>query len=129
MDNEIKRLPDSELKIMQALWQAATPLTRAQLEQLLNKEDEWAPTTVLSLIGRLENKGFVERIKEGKGYLYLALISQHKYMQYESKLVLNKLFGGSPTTFMAALYDGKGLTDDEITELEEYLKKLKEEEQ
>ena len=35
MKQQPKRLPDAELEVMKALWQAPSPLTRAELEQAL----------------------------------------------------------------------------------------------
>lgn len=128
MHTPIKRLPDAELKVMQALWHADQPLTRPLLEEsirMFSNESSWAATTILSLLARLENKNFIQRIKKGKGYLYLPLVSREEYLQYESANVLNKIFNNSPTAFMAALYRGKGLSDTEINELEEYLQKIK----
>ena len=60
MKQEPKRLPDAELEVMKALWQAKDPLTRAELEQAL-AGNGWAGTTLLTLLSRLEGKGYVAR--------------------------------------------------------------------
>ena len=56
----LRRLPDAELEIMKELWAAGEPLTRAALEQRLTRR-QWSSTTLLALLARLEEKGYVAR--------------------------------------------------------------------
>lgn len=63
---KIKRLPDAELEIMNALWDAAAPLTAAELETALPGPPR-ARTTLLTLLARLEEKGCANREKQGRG--------------------------------------------------------------
>lgn len=65
----LKRLPDAELEVMKALWDAGRPLTRPELDGALCGH-RWAATTVLGLLSRLEGKGFLTRRRQGRGYLY-----------------------------------------------------------
>ena len=60
--SKIKRLPDAELEIMNALWDADAPLTAAELETALPGPPR-ARTTLLTLLARLEEKGCVTREK------------------------------------------------------------------
>ena len=62
MKEKLRRLPDSELAVMQALWSADAPLTRPELDAALTHR-EWAATTVVALLARLEGKGFIAREK------------------------------------------------------------------
>ena len=47
MKEKLRRLPDSELAVMQALWSADAPLTRPELDAALTHR-EWAATTAVS---------------------------------------------------------------------------------
>ena len=113
--SKIKRLPDAELEIMNALWDADAPLTTAELETALPGPPR-ARTTLLTLLARLEEKGCVTREKQGRGYL-----------PAESRSLWGRLFGGSPRNFVAALAETDTLTDADIDELAEYLEELKKE--
>ena len=53
--SKIKRLPDAELEIMNALWDADAPLTAAELETALPGPPR-ARTTLLTLLARLEER-------------------------------------------------------------------------
>ena len=124
--SKINRLPDAELEIMNALWDADAPLTAAELETALPGPPR-ARTTLLTLLARLEEKGCVTREKQGRGYLYTAALTRAAYLPAESRSVWGRLFGGSPRNFVAALAETDTLTDADIDELTEYLEELKKE--
>ena len=124
MKDTPKRLPDAELEVMKALWQAGKPLTRPELEARL-AQHHWASTTLLALLARLEAKGYVAREKQGRGYLYRAALSRRDYLPVESRSALARLFEGSAKNLVAAMAESDALTDRDIAELEEYLAELK----
>lgn len=123
-NDNIKRLPDAELEIMKELWAADEPLTRPQLEQRLARKS-WTSTTLLALLARLENKGFVSRQKQGKGYLYAAAVTRQEYLPVESRSALGRMFGGSARNLVAALAETHALSDTDIDELAAYLEQLR----
>ena len=66
MKKTINRLPDSELDIMLVLWKYEPPMTRIEIERVVNEKKALAPTTILSLLTRLEKKNFVASLYQGK---------------------------------------------------------------
>lgn len=124
MKQQPKRLPDAELEVMKALWQAEEPLTRAQLEQVLTANG-WAGTTLLTLLSRLEDKGYVARQREGRGYRYTAVLTRREYLPVESRSALGRMFAGSARNLVAAMAETHDLTDADIDELADYLAQLK----
>ena len=125
MKKLIAHLPDSELAVMQALWRAGRPLTRPEIDVGLAGCKDWTVSTVVALLIRLENRGFVGHEKLGRGYLYRPLVTQEEYLAAESKTLLGALYGGSPKNFIAALYDGGALSGEDIRELQDYLDRAK----
>ncbi len=121
----ITRLPDAELVVMQAIWQKDTPSTRPELDAILEPQRGWGPTTVLNLLARLEAKGFVARQRQGRGYLYRALVRREDYLAQESQGMLQRMFGGSVKQFVAALNGGHALSRKDVEELSEYLDGLR----
>ena len=102
-------------------------MSRAEIESFVNRKKMLAPTTILSLLTRLEKKGFVSVRKEGKSNLYTALVGQGAYQQQEGRTVLEKLYGNSLKNFVAALYQGKSVSGNQLKELEEFLHEMEEE--
>ena len=121
MNHTIRRLPDTELEVMQALWASDTPVPRAQLEERLAQTHPMAPTTLLTQLSRLSEKGFVRVDKEGRKSLYAPLVTREDYLAAQSRSFIQKLCGGSLSTFASALCDS-GLSKEELEELRELLK-------
>ncbi len=57
MKSKYQRLPDSELDIMIVLWNGHDRMSRMEIEAVVNEKKDLAPTTILSLLARLEKKG------------------------------------------------------------------------
>lgn len=115
-------LPDAELEVMQALWRLrAYPADSAALMAELTARG-WQLPTLLKLLSRLEERGFVARSKSGRGNLYRPLVAEMDYLAEESKSFLDRLHGGSLPSLAAALVAGRAVSEAEIAELEEILK-------
>lgn len=117
----MKKLPDSELEIMIIIWEYDRPVTRFEIESKLDEDRKLSPTTILSFLSRLQEKGFLEVSKDGKNNVYSAIIDRESYTQAESKNVLKKLYKNSVKNFLTALYDGNNLTEKDLQELEAYI--------
>lgn len=118
----MKRLPESELEIMQIIWSETAPVSRMSIERALAKTHPLAPTTILTLLTRLCEKGFLSLRKEGRTNFYEPLITEKEYLAVESRALLDRLFHGSIAGFAAALCDS-GIRQEEVEELKELLEK------
>ena len=119
---KIKRLPESELEIMQIIWKEETPVSRMTIERALQEKHPLAPTTILTLLTRLCEKGFLSLKKEGRSNLYDPLITEREYLACESRSFLDRMFGGSIAGFATALCDS-GIKKEELEELKRMLEK------
>ena len=77
MEKEMRRLPDSELEVMQALWELEEPICRAAVEEKLADRKSMAVTTLLTLLTRLADKGFVRIEKDGRRSRYVPLVKRN----------------------------------------------------
>ena len=124
MKKTYQRLPESELDIMLVLWNGTPPMTRPEIEKVINTKKKLASTTILSLLTRLESKNSVAVTKQGKLNLYTPWVSQSDYQAQGSQSVLEKLYGNSLKKFVTSLYQGKKISSEEIHELSDFLKEL-----
>lgn len=117
-------ISEAEMEIMEILWKEAREITSAQITEYLPNTCQWKPTTILTLCKRLEEKGYVKRRKEGKINYYSNTITRQEYKASQTQSFLKTVHKGSVKSFMAALYDGDGLTHEEIDELKQWLKEV-----
>ena len=120
MNKTIRRLPDSELAVMQAVWQCTPPVSRTDLEEMLHSQYPMAQTTLLTLLTRLAEKGFLAVEKQGRSNIYVPLISRDAYLADQSRRFVDQLCGGSISLFASALCDS-GLSKEELEELSRLL--------
>lgn len=117
-----RRLPDGELAVMQALWSCTPPVTSGEIQQRLKESHPMALTTLLTVLTRLAEKGFVKIEKEGRSSRYYPLVTRETYLAGQSRHFLEQLCGGSISAFAAALCDS-GLTREELNELRDLLER------
>lgn len=122
MNGPIRRLPDAEQEVMQAIWACQAPVARGDIEKILFQTHPMALTTLLTLLTRLSDKGYISIEKIGRRSLYTPLVSQEDYLASQSRTFFEKLCGRNLSTFAAALCDS-GLTKEEIAELRSLLER------
>ena len=116
MNENIRRLPDAELEVMQAIWACQPPVARTDIEEILYQTHPMAMTTLLTLLTRLGEKGFISIEKNGRRSYYTPCISREDYLASQSRNFFEKLCGGNLSTFANALC-GSGLTREELAQL------------
>jgi len=120
MNDPIKKLPDSELEVMQAVWRCEAPVTRKKIEAALPEGRAVAVTTLLTLLTRLGEKGFLRIEKAGRGCEYIPLVPQREYLAAQGSRFIQKLCGGKLPALACALCDS-GLSREELAELRRLL--------
>lgn len=118
----LRKLPDSELEVMQAVWACTPPVSRADIEDILQNTYPIAQTTLLTLLTRLTEKGYLSVDKAGRGKSYTPTVSQQEYLAAQSSRFFRKLCGGNISTFASALCDS-GLSKEEIAQLRDLLER------
>lgn len=117
----LKRLSDGELEIMQIIWHGETPAARTDIEEKLRKTKDLAPTTILTFLTRLCEKGYLSMERQGRVNLYTPLIAEREYLACESRQILDRLYGGSLSSFVTSLCDA-GVDGEELEELRRLLR-------
>lgn len=120
MEKHIRRLPDTELTVMQAVWACEVPATRGEIQQKIPEDHTMALTTLLTLLTRLADKGFLAVEKQGRGNSYTPLISRADYLSSQSRSFVDRLCGGSMSVLASALCSS-GLSKEELDQLRQLL--------
>ena len=116
------KLPDTELEVMQAIWTCSSPVSRQDIDVIIQEKHPMALTTLLTILTRLEQKGFIRIEKKARHSLYYPLIAKETYLAEQSRRLLHVLCGGSISTFANALCDS-GISKEELEELRTLLER------
>jgi predicted transcriptional regulator len=118
----MKKLPDAEFDIMKVVWANEPPITTNIIMQQLGNEREWKAQTVISLMLRLVERGFIRTEKNGKERTYFPLINKEEYLKFETSDFMERFHGNSFASLVATLYDGDKIKDSDLNQLAKWLK-------
>lgn len=118
--NEIRTLSDTELKIMQFIWDMEPPVSRSDIENKLCEDRSLAPSTIITFLSRMCEKGLLSVEHKGRTNLYRPLVSKQEYLASENRSFLNRLYGGSFSEFAVSLCNS-GISKDDLAELKRML--------
>jgi BlaI family transcriptional regulator, penicillinase repressor len=110
---------DRELEVMQVLWERGSATVNEVRDAL---PDEMARTTVLTVLRRIEEKGFVRHEDEGgRTHRYFALIQPQQVQESALNRLTRRLFGDSPGLLLTHLLAHRKLSADELRHLREFV--------
>lgn len=117
---EFKKLTDTELEVMQVIWKLNRSVTSSELLEIFSKKS-WKGQTINTFLSKLVDKGLLS-VTRGKWRVnhYSPCVTFKEYKKREAKSVLDTMYQGSMTTFLATLYDDE-VTEDELVELKQWL--------
>jgi predicted transcriptional regulator len=113
-------LAEREAQLMDLLWDHG-PSTVNEVQSLLS--DELAYTTVLTMLRKLEAKGYVGHEEEGRAHRYHALIERTAAQEGALKALVSKLFKGSSDALLMHLVSREKLSAKQVQRIEEQLRK------
>jgi predicted transcriptional regulator len=114
-----KRLTDLELEVMQAIWEAAQPVTvREVAERLEARGKRLAYTTVQTVMNILRGKGVLKsKPGPGRALVYRAGISRAETTASMTSDFVARLFGGRAEPLLAHLLEHESIDRESLAEL------------
>ena len=125
----IPQLSDAELEIMKIIWgNRSQEVTRFPyiMDGLAARGKPCQKNTLIVLLSRLINKGFLNARKIGRRNEYTPLVSEADYQAVQTKHFLDKIYEGNATGLVSTLISGDLLTDEEYGELKKLLERGRE---
>lgn len=116
MSNVKQTITDSEYTIMKILWKSEKKMTVSDVVRELDGND-WTASTVSTFLQRLLKKEVISCDKKGKTNLYYPLLKQSEYDLRETENFLSKIYKGSVKNLVAALYENKKLSNEDVSDL------------
>ena len=118
--NKISRPTDSELEILQILWEKKSASVREVHEEIL-KTKETGYTTTLKLMQIMFEKGLAERDSSSKVHIYKPLVSKEKTQTLFVNKIIDGLFSGSPAQLVMQALGNHKASKEELDEIRFFL--------
>lgn len=109
-------LGDLQLAIMRVLWMQGEA-TVADVHRALLGERGLAPTTIATMLVKMEKKGVVAHRPEGRRYVYSPTITEADVRRTMVGELTDRLFAGDTAALVSHLLDEHQTGAEELTEL------------
>lgn len=118
-------MSDAEREVLKILWDHGPSGVREVLGRLVDSGQEWTRSTVVTLLRRLEAKGYIASDKSRYAFVYRPLVSREDVMHARLKEVASELADGEPVPLMLAFAERQKFSDAELARLQQMLDELK----
>ena len=115
---------ESELEILQVLWNKKEATVRTVHEELSKTKDS-GYTTTLKLMQIMFEKGLVSRDDSSKTHIYQPLVSRYNTQNQFLDKMINTLFAGSSAELVMQALGNHTASNDELEKIEALIADLK----
>src|SRR5215469_10469776 len=112
----------AESRVLEVLWREGPSTSDKVIAALA--EEGWQVSTIKTLLARLVRKRAVRARKEGRRYLYSAVLTREQWITAESEGLLSRLFGGRVAPLVQHFSQHRRLSKSDIAELKRLIEEL-----
>jgi BlaI family transcriptional regulator, penicillinase repressor len=112
----LHHLGDLQLAIMRVLWDKREASV-AEVHAALEAERGLAPTTIATMLVKLEKKGVVSHRMSGRKFVYQPLVTEQQVRRSMVSEITRGLFGGDATALVSHLLSEHDIDPRELPEL------------
>ena len=117
----IQQVSDIELELMKTIWGNGGTALYAEIAEALEKKGTPATkNTIISLLSRLIEKGFLKTNKIGRRNRYTALVSEADYRAAQTETFLDKIYEGSAKDLISTLIQKEMISPDDYENLKKH---------
>ena len=117
---------ESELEILQVLWNEKAATVRTVHEELLKTKDA-GYTTTLKLMQIMFEKGLVIRDDSNKTHIYQPAVTREKTQKQFLNKMIDTLFAGSSSDLVLQALGGHAASEEELEKIQQLINQLKKE--
>ncbi len=110
---DVGPLTEAQREIMEVIWELGEA-TVSDIHGRIIEQREVARNTIQTLIVRLEEKGWLRHVEQGKKFIYSAAKPRTRSLGARVSQMVDRMFGGSPEQLVNALLEYRGLSKSEV---------------
>ena len=114
------KISSAEWEVMRVLWTKGET-TSTEITKILSTKQDWSASTVKTLLGRLADKGYLTSRREGRTYLYQAVLNEEEANLTAVQEVLSKICLTKHHHLLGKLIQQTPMTKEQIKDLQEIL--------
>jgi predicted transcriptional regulator len=115
---------DAELEVLKELWSSGPATVRDVVAALRRRRRRLAYNTVLTLLSRLRDKGYVAADKREPAHLFRAVVSRDELLGSSLARLADRICDGTASPLVHALVRRQQFSPDDIRRLRRLLDEL-----
>lgn len=121
MGDDGHQLSDLQLGLLRILWDRGEATATDVHAALVEQDRELAPTTVSTMLSRLEKKGIITHRVEGRQYIYRALVGESEVRRSMLARLTDYFFRGDVSALVSHLVEGRDVDPDDVARVKQLL--------
>lgn len=117
-------ISESEREVMQVLWETGPATVRDVHDRLAESGSAWTRSTVITLLQRLEKKGYVGSDRDRFAFVFRPLVSREDLVHERMRQLADELCGGQTAPLLLAFAERQRFTPEELQELRRLVDQL-----
>ena len=118
-------MSEAEQEVLKSIWKHEAGTVR-EINEFLNQQGlNWSRSTMITLLQRLEKKGYVTSDKSGFAFVFEAALTRDDVSQQRLLELAEELYEGDPAPLMLAFAQKHKFTEEELQEFQKMIDQLK----
>ena len=113
-------ITDAEWEVMRVVW-ANKYVTSREIRDVLEVEKDWKSATIKTLLGRLVDKGALRTEKDGRRFIYSAVVTEQESMATFTDDILSRVCNKRSGNVIGDIVERTELSKSDIAMLKELL--------
>ncbi|MFB6273861.1 MAG: BlaI/MecI/CopY family transcriptional regulator [Salinibacter sp.] len=122
----LTHLGETEMEVLHHVWDLGEATVSDVRERIL-EDREVAYTTVMTVLKKLAEKGYLDYHKEGRSHVYKPAEEPNAVQHSLLQRLMDKVFEGSPSALVQTLVQREDLSEEERSEIRALIAALDEE--
>lgn len=119
-NSKLNKPTESEMEILQVLWDEGDSTVR-EVHEILSQKKEAGYTTTLKLMQIMHDKGLLSRNDSSRTHIYKSLVKQESMQKQVVSKMINSMFKGSPANLIMHALGNHRASKEELEEIKSYL--------
>jgi BlaI family penicillinase repressor len=115
------QLSDQQLAFMRVLWSLGEATTQQVHQALVDDGHALAPTTVATVLARLERRGLITHRTRGRQFVFSARVSESQVRRSMLARLTDFFFGGDTAALVSHLAEDRSLSEDDLQHIKQLL--------
>jgi predicted transcriptional regulator len=124
----LTQLGETEMEVLHHVWDLGEATVADVRERILEERDV-AYTTIMTVMKKLADKGYLQYHKDGRTYVYAPAQEPDKVQHSLLRRLMESVFEGSPMALVQTLVRHEDLSDEERDEIRKMIDAMEDDDQ